>query len=474
MDDKPRRRTQGASFSVPGEQSGSYPAASGQSVSYQSDGDQFSRTERRRRMERYTGETQTDLYNNRTAAGNVPMTGAYGGTQYTGSAPVYSRTVNNAGNTVNGIPQYGNQSYGTGPYRAQSGGNGPYGNQPGGNRSYGAQPYANGNRTSGAQLASNGKPIRDWQRQLNAPPMTIRRDLTEDGEDPLLATTRSPNVYSRDGEFWGNNGKERPAVTERETLQNEETDIKTENGNRYRPLATAAIIVIILIGIWIILRFTIFRVDRITVSGTTLFSDEYVIGLSGIENGDNMLALNEEQIRNGIENEVRLIFDSLEKKVPGEVYITVREREPAAYLNYCGITYITDKNGTVLEENEDPDYRPEGLIEVKGLKIRSSFTAGQNLPLVTEEQTEVFKSLFREIRVIGCQSLIREADLSKTEEIYLLTADDISVVMGTIDDFHAKLRSMTVVREKILSMGYTGGSIDVSDPEHPSYVPPAL
>ena len=351
-------------------------------------------------------------------------------------------------------------------------------------------PY-NGQRQP--RMASNGRPISEWQKKVPNPPMTIRRDLTEDGEDPLIASTRSPEVYNRTGKFWGESDQTgsytpvNPVMnTGRNTTRNTRTngeifpdvppeeEPRVEKTERMKPLVTAGIFIAGLIVLWIILRFTLFRVSKIIVTGTENYTDEYVIQLSGIHTGDNMMTLNEDQIKTGIANEVHLQFAYLEKKVPGEIVIAVKERQPAAYLNYCGITYVTDKSGMVLEENEDPEYRPQGLIEVKGMKIRTSFTTGQNLPLVTEEQSEVFKSLFLELRVIGCNSLIREVDISKTDEVYLLTQDDISVAMGSNINFHAKLRSMMVVREEIIGRGYTGGTIDVTDPEHPIYVPPVL
>lgn len=354
-------------------------------------------------------------------------------------------------------------------------------------------PQAPYNGPRQPRMASNGRPISEWQKNVPNPPMTIRRDLTEDGEDPLIASTRSPEVYNRTGKFWGESDQTgsgtpvNPAMnTGRNTTRNtrangeifpdvaSEEEPRVEKTERTKPLLTAGIFIAGLIVIWIILRFTLFRVGKITVTGTESYTDEYVIQLSGVHIGDNMMALNEDQIKTGIANEVHLQFAYLEKKVPGEIVIAVKERQPAAYLNYCGITYVTDKSGMVLDENEDPEYHPQGLIEVKGMKIRTSFTTGQNLPLVTEEQGEVFKSLFLELRVIGCNSLIREVDISKTDEVYLLTQDDISVAIGSNINFHAKLRSMMVVREEIIGRGYTGGTIDVTDPEHPIYVPPVL
>ena len=507
MDGNNRRHARSASFSAP----------SGTEIMPRANDTTMSQTERRSRMERYTDmqgtEWQSAARNSMPANRTAPMTT---GQQPTGQQPnAYGRNptasqnpyiTGQQANVYRRNPTGRQDPYVTGQQQNVRGGNPTASQDPyvtGQQQAYSTQPTGytvpqnTGNVQRPMRRAANGRPISEWQKNVPNPPMTIRRDLTEDGEDPLLASTRSPEVYNRTGKFWGENGQTAPQGSQRTAANSEmntgrnplrntrangeifpdfvpeENEVPTEKG-RTNPLLTIAIFIGSVIVIWFILRFTLFRVGKITVTGTQAYSPEYVAQLSGVHIGDNMMSLNEESIRNGIANEVHLKFAYLEKKIPGEVIIAVAEREPAAYMNYCGISYVTDKSGMVLEENEDPEYRPEGLTEVKGLKIRTSFTTGQTLPLVTEEQAEVFRSLFLEIRVIGCNSLIREVDLSKTDAVYLLTSDDISVAMGSNINFHAKLRSMMIVREEIIGRGYTSGTIDVTDPEHPAYIPPAL
>ena len=459
--------------------------------------EQMNQTSRRRRMERYERSGAAQGRSGASQGNRIQGEGWNGGPQQTaGQQRVYRNAPQTTGQRQNTAQQvsYSGQRQNTAQqfsYNGQRQNTAQHFSYNGQQQNTAPQGPYNGPRQP--RMASNGRPISEWQKNVPNPPMTIRRDLTEDGEDPLIASTRSPEVYNRTGKFWGESDQTgsgtpvNPAMnTGRNTTRNtrangeifpdiaSEEEPRVEKTERTKPLLTAGIFIAGLIVIWIILRFTLFRVGKITVTGTESYTEEYVIQLSGVHIGDNMMALNEDQIKTGIANEVHLQFAYLEKKVPGEIVIAVKERQPAAYLNYCGITYVTDKSGMVLDENEDPEYHPRGLIEVKGMKIRTSFTTGQNLPLVTEEQGEVFKSLFLELRVIGCNSLIREVDISKTDEVYLLTQDDISVAMGSNINFHAKLRSMMVVREEIIGRGYTGGTIDVTDPEHPIYVPPVL
>ena len=62
--------------------------------------------------------------------------------------------------------------------------------------------------------------------------------------------------------------------------------------------------------------------------------------------------------------------------------------------------------------------------------------------------------------------------LSSTSSVLLTTrSPEYTVSLGTGDTLHAKLRSMLLVREKLMEMGKNAGSINVSNPETPFYSP---
>ena len=112
-----------------------------------------------------------------------------------------------------------------------------------------------------------------------------------------------------------------------------------------------------------------------------------------------------------------------------------------------------------------------GLVRVDGLKVRSGALPGQSLVLENPEQQVVFSSLFLELKVLGCSSLMAEADLSNLDSLLLSTRDGFTVAMGNSMYIHAKLRSMLITREELLRRGYHGGVINVSLPETPIFTP---
>ena len=194
-----------------------------------------------------------------------------------------------------------------------------------------------------------------------------------------------------------------------------------------------------------------------------------VIRASGIRTGDSILSLDEESVKSRVESDYRLQFRYMEKNLPDQVVLSVREREACCWLTYCGIMYVMDKNRMVLYESEDPAEQPINLVEIKGLDVRSNTVVGQYITFGNDQQQEAFGSLFLEMKVLQCTDLIAEADISNPDSILLATREGFTVSMGDREELHAKLRSMLLVREKLLEMGEGGGTINVANPETPIY-----
>ena len=348
-------------------------------------------------------------------------------------------------------------------------------------------------KRAGDSNSPHGAPgVRDWQKNTWTGPMPMDASPFEEPEDaPELLKDRSENLSDREGAFWQQattgyqhtaGGESRQAAAAR-TAQSSPKPKKKKN--RSSPGMRAALALVALAGITVcVLYFIVFRVREIRVEGNQLISRSDVIRLSGIQYGSSILTLSEETTgrdmearavseakRTGNSNYYSLQFRYLDKLMPGTVVISVKEREPCCWMTLRGIMFVMDKNRMVLYETEDPTIRPASLVEVKGLGIRGGDHAGQTLTLNSAVQQSIFDNLFLELKVLGCTSIIREVDLNNTSSILLVTRDGYTVSLGDRERIHAKLRSMLYVRDKLLELGKSGGSINVSVPESPIYSP---
>lgn len=334
----------------------------------------------------------------------------------------------------------------------------------------GYRPRTAGDRT-GAPGSDGG--VRDWQKHTWFGPAPLNSNPFDEPEDaPELRESRSENVTEHVGEFWRSPERGYSPQQQPHRYPDGKSRTTTEKKNTHsRMIRAAAIALVVITAVALVLRFAVFSVKEIRVSGNNLISAEEIIRISGIRRGDSILTLNEDRVKERIQSDYRLQFRYVAREMPGTVVLSVREREPCCWLTYCGIMYVMDKNRMVLYESENPAEKPADLVEVKGLEVRSNTLAGQYINLGNETQQSIFTEMFLEMKVLGCTDKIAEADISNTNSILLLTRDGYTASLGDRQNIHAKLRSLLLVQEQLKQTQNYGGTINVSNPESPIYTP---
>ena len=328
-------------------------------------------------------------------------------------------------------------------------------------------------RTAGerSDLPGQDRGIRDWQKNTWFGPAPLNSNPFDEPEDsPELKEIRSQNVTEREGPFWQdpeNGYTGRQATVHTNAAEGKATE-KTGRRGALRWLIGAALFGVVL---FLVLRFAVFSVREIQVIGNQRISAEEIIRISGIRQGDSILSLNENNVAERIGADYRLQFRYMACDLPSKVTISIREREPCCWLTYCGIMYVMDKNRMVLYESEDPADQPTDLVEIKGLEVRSNTLVGQYINLGNETQQSIFRELFVEMKVLGCVDQIREADISNTDSILLVTQFGYTAGLGNRENLHAKLRSLLLIQNELQQMGKFGGTINLSNPETPIYTP---
>ena len=330
-------------------------------------------------------------------------------------------------------------------------------------------------KTAGERSGSSGSGdgVRDWQRNTWFGPAPLNNNPFDEPEDaPELKEIRSENVTQHVGEFWQSPGKGYQDTTSSAKITGAEGRNKSEK-KKAHPRAFRVFIgaIILIAGIVLILRFAVFSVKQIFITGNTSIPAEEVIRVSGIRRGDSILSLNEKTVEERITSDYRLQFRYMVRELPSTVTLSVKEREPCCWLTYCGIMYVMDKNRMVLYESENPAEQPQDLVEIKGLEVRSNTLVGQYINLGNDMQQSIFTELFLEMKVLGCIDQIKEADIGNTSSILLATRGGYTAALGDRTNIHAKLRSLLLVQEELKRLGNFGGTINVTNPEIPIYTP---
>ncbi len=236
-----------------------------------------------------------------------------------------------------------------------------------------------------------------------------------------------------------------------------------------RGLWAVLCLLFVLVGVGIILHSTLFRLKRVQVVGVTYRTPQEVVTLAGVMEDDNILLLDEEKIRNNINKDRYLIFVDMQRDYPDGLIIQVFERIPRANIQSMGEQYTLDGEGMVLEQTQTLQLT-EGLVAVTGLQIASS-VLGRYITCQREEQLAAYRRVMSELAMQETISQISELNLADMDNLYLVSVDGFTIRLGDDGEMQAKIGAMRAVLDYLRGSGRVRGSIDVSAPINPTYIP---
>lgn len=225
----------------------------------------------------------------------------------------------------------------------------------------------------------------------------------------------------------------------------------------------------VLVGVGIILHSTLFRLKRVQVVGSEYRTPQEVVMLAGVAQGDNILLLDRDKIRDNINKDRYLIFRDMQRDYPDGLIIQVYERIPRANIQSMGEQYTLDGEGMVLERSQTLQLT-EGLTTVTGLQITSS-TLGRYITCQKEEQLATYRKVMSELALQETISQISELNLANMDNLYLVSVDGFTIRLGNEGDMQAKIGAMRAVLDYLHQAGREKGSVDVSAPINPTYIP---
>ena len=284
----------------------------------------------------------------------------------------------------------------------------------------------------------------------------------EPGADRRLKKQRSHRVYIHLNGFW------RRPVEKRSVPKQAGKSSYAGNHVLRRVLISLGVIALVAF----VLYGMVFRVSTVQVLGNNRVSAEEVIRASGVQIGESITRVDASEVAKGIASNRYLIFKGVECVMPNTVVIRVKERTPAAVLNYCGVNYTIDHKGMVLEESET-DVLVGVLPQLSGMDIAGQYgcDVGRVISVNNTAQLSAMQELLVELEVLSAQQEISRIKLSDMTHILLETSEGYSVSLGNATNIHAKLKAMLSIRRKLNEMGKGSGTIDVSNPEAPTFLP---
>lgn len=180
----------------------------------------------------------------------------------------------------------------------------------------------------------------------------------------------------------------------------------------------------------------LFKINSIEVQGTSRYSAEEIIRISGIRKGDNLFLTKTREAGQKIQSSLPYIGTAkVSRSLPAKIRITVSEETVSGAVEYNQKYAIVGASGKVLEL---ADAVPEGCPVIKGLKL-SSAQVGKNIVYQDSSQETIFRDLMEAI-VSTKMEKITEIDLSNSYKIQVLYDGRIIMNLGLPNDFEYKLR----------------------------------
>lgn len=228
-------------------------------------------------------------------------------------------------------------------------------------------------------------------------------------------------------------------------------------GGLYKLLSILLMLAAIVLGCVVF-----FRVNTMLVEGNSRYTAEEVIAASGVQQGDNLFALNKSHMISRILTRLPYVDDlSIQRKLPDTLVFYVTESVPVAWVESGGIRWLLDHRCKILEAGDSS--LTENLPQVMGLTPLDPSVGGR-LTVAPEEQNKLdrlreFFAAIGEMQMTG--SLTDFVDLSSDNEIRFGYGADLTVIFPLNGDFDQEAYELKRALESMDERGIArSGTLD--------------
>ena len=222
---------------------------------------------------------------------------------------------------------------------------------------------------------------------------------------------------------------------------------------RNMSLHYSAVVLIVLIIFSVLSVTVLFNIETAVVSGSSIYTAEEIISVSGIEGGDNMIRKNLGKAGNAITSELVYIEEAkIRRKLPSSVEIVIVPCVETASLQDEGGFMIVSETGKILRLSEEPAEDTQvfyGANPAEELKIGDTFRSED------DARTEVIYELMA-LSENKFVSEITSFDVSDRLNISCVYDNRIDIILGVITDAEYKFRLANEIISTRISPGAEG------------------
>lgn len=201
-----------------------------------------------------------------------------------------------------------------------------------------------------------------------------------------------------------------------------------------------------------------FAVREIAVTGNSQVSSQRIIQLSGIENGTNVFAVNEEAVERWLHIEPKIKSAEISRSLSGKIIIQVTERKAVAVISVNNAFIDIDITGRILSRYKTID--DYNLPLITGLSDFENTAA----PGCVVEAEGIADALIIIAALPDNAAEIGEINVTDTQQIKLYTLGGTELRIGNTQDISEKYLLISGILANHIETGNVGNIhyIDVS------------
>ena len=201
-----------------------------------------------------------------------------------------------------------------------------------------------------------------------------------------------------------------------------------------------------LIVVLAIFTFTapLFNITNIDVDGNNIVPKETIISLSGLKKGENIFKFNNQIIAKIKENQY-IDTVKIKRNLPGNVIISVKEREIKYQINLINSFAYIDKNGYILENSTIKKEVPT----IVGFKITENELINKTrLDIQDLEKLKVISKIMEAVKNAEINSLITEIN-TENEKDYILYIENKKIYIGDASNLTNKMLYIKTILQNV-------------------------
>lgn len=202
-----------------------------------------------------------------------------------------------------------------------------------------------------------------------------------------------------------------------------------------------------------------FKVDTISVTGKSSYTNAQIVSASGIKTGTNLFRIQKEDAIQKICSSLPFVADAeIKLSPPSGVKIKITADTPKYVIKLSKEYAYTDENLKALESRADTK-KYTGVITITGAEI-TNFKPGTVISLKDKTQLKTIKNIAAAIKEVGLAK-VTGIDVTDSYQLSVIYDSRISIIIGTSLRAGEKLQdAAAIIKSEIEATDK--GSLDVS------------